>query len=214
MPRSSREKSAETRIHIMDAAYQLFIEHGYSATSLRDIGQQAGVTVGAIYNHFATKEDIWVQVVEARHPYHEIFPLLSAAQGETVAEVVRSAANELIRELLKRPDLLNLIFIEIVEFGGKHVPMLFQRMLPELAQLQPVFQGKRGQLRRIPIPILARSFAGLFFSYYITGLLFSDLKVVPIDETTLSQFVDLYLYGILAEDDPSRAEFAARTEEE
>jgi AcrR family transcriptional regulator len=208
MPRSSREKSAETRARIVDTAYRLFVEHGYSATAVREISQAAGVTVGALYNHFATKEEIWVEVVTTKHPYREILALLRAAQGETVAEVVRSAASGLVRELLKRPDLLNLMFIEIVEFGGKHVPDLFEVILPELMQMRAIFQGKRGKLRDIPIPVLARSFAGLFFSYYITGKLMVRTEKVPIDDESLSQFVDLYLYGILAEDNAARTEEA------
>ena len=119
MPRSSREKSAETRSNIIEAAYRLFVDNGYNATSMREISQQAGVTVGAVYNHFETKEDIWVEVIQKKHPYHEILPLIQAAQGETIAEMVRSAARLLVRELLNRPDLFNLMFIEIVEFQSR-----------------------------------------------------------------------------------------------
>jgi AcrR family transcriptional regulator len=213
MPRSSREKSAETRSTIIDSAYRLFVERGYSATSMRDLSQQAGVTVGAIYNHFPTKEDIWIEVITTRHPYHEIFPVLRQAEGETIAEVVRSAARGLVRELLKRPDLLNLMFIELVEFKAKHIPDLYRNIVPELAGLAQVFQGKRGRLRQIPLPVLVRSFAGLFFSYYITGILLTSMDPIPTNEATLSQFVDLYLYGILAEDDPSRTNHPHPVEE-
>jgi len=200
MPRSSREKSLETRANIVGAAYHLFLERGYNATSLRLISQQAGVTVGAIYNHFSTKEEIWREVILTKHPYHEILPILTEAEGETVAEFVRSAAKLLIRELLKRPDLFNLLFIEIVEFKAVHVPLLTRAILPKLSQLAAAFQGKSGRLRRFPPVILVRSFAGLFFSFYITGIFGKDIYGMVVDESSLDQFVDLYLYGILEED--------------
>lgn len=206
MPRSSLEKSEETRARILDVAYHLFIEFGYNATSMRLISQGAGVTVGAIYNHFATKEAIWLEVIQTRHPYHQIFPALKAAQGETIAGMVRSAANGLIRELLQRPDLLNLMFIEIVEFKASHIPDLYQSILPELFQIGNTLEGKRGRLRNIPMNILLRSFAGLFFSYYITGLLANNLAGISTDEASLNQMVDLYLFGVLADDDPARIE--------
>lgn len=208
MPRSSVVKSEQTRERIVDAAYHLFIERGYSATSLRDISLGAGVTVGAIYNHFATKEAIWLEVINTRHPYHEIFPVLKAAEGETIAAVVRSAANGLVQELLKRPDLLNLMFIEIVEFNARHIPDLYQSILPEMFGVSAILQGKRGRLRQIPMNILVRSFAGLFFSYYITGLLAQNISGITNDEASLSQVVDLYLFGVLAEDDPERLALA------
>ncbi len=212
MPRSSYEKSEETRARIEEAAYRLFVEHGYSATSMRDISQSAGVTVGAIYNHFPTKEAIWLEVFTTRHPYHQIFPVLKAAEGETIAEVLRSAAKGLVQELLKRPDLLNLMFIEIVEFNARHIPDLYQNILPELSGMVNILKGKRGHLRNIPMNILVRSFAGLFFSYYITGLLANNLGGITNDEDSLSQVVDLYLFGVLAEDDEVRIQSQARRE--
>jgi AcrR family transcriptional regulator len=206
MPRSSREKSIETRANIIDAAYRLFLERGYSATAMRDISQAAGVTVGAIYNHFQTKEEIWNDVLLAKHPYHEILPLIRSAQGETIADLIRSAARALVHELLKRPDLFNLMFIEIVEFKGEHIPHMVQTILPEVVPLTQLFQVKHGRLRDIPVPILVRSFIGFFFSYYITGFLMKDIPGMSIDEESLNRFVDLYLYGILDENAPGALE--------
>lgn len=211
MPRSSFEKSEETRARIVETAYRLFIERGYSAASMREISQGAGVTVGAIYNHFPTKEAIWLEVITTRHPYHEIFPVIKSAQGETIADMVRSAADGLIRQLLKRPDLLNLMFIEIVEFNARHIPDLYKEILPEMFGIGGLLQGKRGHLRNFPMPILVRSFAGLFFSYYITGLLANNLAGIQNDEASLSQVVDLFLFGVLADDDPARKAHPGQT---
>jgi AcrR family transcriptional regulator len=204
MPRSSREKSAETRSHIIDAAFQLFVENGYNATPMRAISQKAGVTVGAVYNHFETKEDIWVSVLHEKHPYHEILPLMLSAEGETLAEVMRSAARSMVAELINRPYLFHMMFIEIVEFKSVHVPDLYKEIVPNLGGLQTLLAGKKGRLRDIPIPIVLRSFVGLFFSYYITGILLKEMQEVPTDEVSLDQFVDLYLNGVLTDDDPMR----------
>lgn len=201
MPRSSREKSAETRSRIIDAAYCLFVSKGYNATPMREVSQKAGVTVGAIYNHFATKEDIWVAVIHEKHPYHEILPLILTARGDTVSEIIRSAARLMVGELLNRPDLFNLMFIEIVEFKAVHVPDLYEEIVPTLFPMQKLFEGKTGSLRDIPLPIVLRSFVGLFFSYYITGILLKNLPGVATDEKSLDLFVDLYLNGILKDDD-------------
>jgi hypothetical protein len=44
----------------------------------------------------------------------------------------------------------------------------------------------------------------LFFSYYITGVLLTERIGLPTDEKALNAFVDLFLYGMMADDDPSR----------
>jgi AcrR family transcriptional regulator len=207
MPRSSKEKSEETRARIVETAYRLFLERGYNATSIREIGDRAKVTVGAIYNHFSTKEDIWREVLKSYHPYKEILPVLQSAQGTTVPEVVRDAANKLVQELLKRSDLLNLFFIEIVEFQCTHVPSFLGEIFLGDIKLPAIMESERESLRAISMPVLLRSFIGLFFSYYVTSILLKDLPAMDSNETTLNQFVDLYLYGILNDDDPTRQLF-------
>lgn len=204
MPRSNREKSIETRSRIIDSAFRLFVDRGYNATPMREISQDAGVTVGAIYNHFATKEDIWLAVLQEKHPYHTIIPLIESVQGDTIADVIRSAARLLVRELVNRPDLFNMLFIEIVEFKSTHVPILYAAIAPHLVRLEALMKGKKGRLRDIPAPVILRSFVGLFFSYYITGVLLKNFPGVPTDETSLDRFVDLYLQGVLADDDLTR----------
>jgi AcrR family transcriptional regulator len=51
------ETAAETRQRIIEATHALHVERGISATSLRDIAEQAGVSVGTAYHHFPTYLD-------------------------------------------------------------------------------------------------------------------------------------------------------------
>ena len=55
MNRRDRQK-AETYMDIMRSAEKLFIEKGYEKTSMSQIADQAGVTKGALYHHFDSKE--------------------------------------------------------------------------------------------------------------------------------------------------------------
>lgn len=52
------------RALVVDEAARLFAERGYHAASIRDIAAACGVTVGAIYSHFASKEELLVAVYE------------------------------------------------------------------------------------------------------------------------------------------------------
>lgn len=51
-------KSEATRAKILDAALQLFREHGYEAATMREIAQNAGVATGAAYYYFDSKDAI------------------------------------------------------------------------------------------------------------------------------------------------------------
>jgi TetR/AcrR family transcriptional repressor of nem operon len=56
--------SADTRTRLLDAAMALIRRDGLSATSVADLCAAAGVTKGAFFHHFATKEDLAVAAAE------------------------------------------------------------------------------------------------------------------------------------------------------
>ncbi|MGH7735766.1 MAG: TetR/AcrR family transcriptional regulator [Gemmatimonadales bacterium] len=66
MPSQAERRSA-TITAILAAARALFAELGFEATSIDDIALAAGVTKGAVYHHFASKEAIFVEVLDAVH---------------------------------------------------------------------------------------------------------------------------------------------------
>jgi AcrR family transcriptional regulator len=64
--RVTRAESKErTRRRLLAEAQRLFRERGYAATSLEQIAEAAEVTKGAIYGHFASKEELMLSAMEA-----------------------------------------------------------------------------------------------------------------------------------------------------
>ena len=51
-----RRQSRETEKRLMQTAWELMSEQSFDAVSVRDICRKAGVTTGAFYHHFPTKE--------------------------------------------------------------------------------------------------------------------------------------------------------------
>lgn len=72
--------TGEARTALLDASFNCFRSKGYAATTVDDLCQAAGVTKGAFFHHFASKEALGVAAVEhwstvtgalfADHPYH------------------------------------------------------------------------------------------------------------------------------------------------
>jgi AcrR family transcriptional regulator len=192
-------KGERTRAVLLDAAKDLFVSNGYHGTSMRQIADEAGLALGGIYNHFGNKEDIFVGVLMERHPFLVVLPALQAAQGQTVEDLVRDAAGRMIAELSQNQDFLNLMFIELVEFEAKHIPTLFEMFFPPLMQFAQQLEAARGPLRDIPLPLVLRSFLGLFFSYFITDLIMGSQMPVAMKAGAFDYFIDIYLHGILTE---------------
>lgn len=64
MVRKTKEEAEQTRLNILDAARKVFTQHGVSRTSLKQIAEEAGVTRGAIYWHFESKEALFFAMKE------------------------------------------------------------------------------------------------------------------------------------------------------
>ena len=62
MPKRTYEDSLVTKQNILNSAKRLFSRRGYERTSLSDVAKYAGVTRGAIYWHFSSKEDLLKEI--------------------------------------------------------------------------------------------------------------------------------------------------------
>lgn len=190
-------KGQQTRSRLIETAYHLFSDQGYHGTSMRQIAQHADLALGGIYNHFDSKEDIFFAVLETYHPYHEMLPLLQNAQGETVEAFVQNAAEGMVAALDRRPYFLNLMLIELVEFKSRHIPQMLDIFFPQIMGIVQRFAERQENLRSIPLPIIVRTFVGLFFSYYLIESIMGADFPLELKEGALEHAIDIFLRGIL-----------------
>ena len=93
MARTVGSAAEETRRRILDAATELFNERGYGGTSIRHISERLGMTKGALYYHFTSKDELLFAMVA---------PLIEALT--TFVGAVREAGTvgpDLVRELVE-----------------------------------------------------------------------------------------------------------------
>jgi AcrR family transcriptional regulator len=193
-------KGEATRLAIENAAIQLFLEQGYHATSMRQIAEHAGLALGGIYNHFSSKEELFEAIILDQHPYKRILPLILEAEGETGEELFGNAFHIVVKELGQQPEFINLMFIEIVEFKGKHGATMLREITPKVL---PVFERlvkTKADLRVTHPAVLMRSFFGMVLSYFSTDMVISNSvigKLMP--KNAEDVYVDIFLHGILKE---------------
>lgn len=84
MGRRSGVRAEETRRELLDAAIAVLRERGYEGTRVSEIAARAGVTSGALYNHFASKADL----LEAAISEHAPDLVTSALQGGEIGSVI------------------------------------------------------------------------------------------------------------------------------
>jgi AcrR family transcriptional regulator len=80
----TQARAEETRSRIMSAAAEHFSTQGYNAASVDDICKDAGVSKGAFYHHFPSKQGIFLVLLQDWLKGLE--PILAGARQETVPE--------------------------------------------------------------------------------------------------------------------------------
>lgn len=92
---------AERRAHLLDAAARCFAREGFHRATMQQIVREAGLSPGAIYRYFASKEDIVAAIASERHAAERsLFREAAAADGRALAQ-----ASELARAFLGRMGL-------------------------------------------------------------------------------------------------------------
>jgi AcrR family transcriptional regulator len=200
MKKEKQSKGEVTRMTIEDSAIRLFLEQGYHATSMRQIADRAELALGGIYNHFSSKDEIFEAIIVDQHPYKRILPLILEVEGDTGEEFFGNAFRIVVNELGKQPEFINLMFIELVEFKGKHGSVMLREIAPKVL---PVFEKvikARRDLRITNPAVLMRSFFGMIISYFVTEMVIANSvvnKLMPKNSTDI--YIDIFLKGVLKE---------------
>ncbi|MDA2806748.1 TetR/AcrR family transcriptional regulator [Nocardiopsis suaedae] len=120
-----QQRSRQTVAWILEAAAQLFREHGYLATTTNKVAERAGVSIGSLYQYFSDKDDLLAALAEEHmeRTAREVEDALAACAREEaplprlVGALAEAAARAhmhdpgihplLIDQALHRPDLVD-----------------------------------------------------------------------------------------------------------
>ena len=81
----------ETVKKILEVSYKLFLEKGYDETSIQDIIDEIGMSKGAIYHHFKSKEEILNKICETNYFEGIWSKSLDEIPGNNALEKMRTA---------------------------------------------------------------------------------------------------------------------------
>ena len=149
-----RERRPDDRPHeLLEAALTVFSQRGFRNTRLDDVAEAAGVTKGAIYHYFDTKEELLLNVIEH-------YQSLAFGRAEEVLADPTLSASERIEQVVKkifqpREERKRLLLALLIRGIAHEVPRVHDRWLRDgparlwalVAGL--VEEGKRsGEFRR------------------------------------------------------------------
>ena len=129
-PRAGKTRDADrSRALILDAAESFFARRGYDATTLAEIGEEAGVSRGTPSYFFGSKEELYVEVLERMYQERNAVlgpafaPLVEWAEAtkpsQTLGEVLTGCIKSYIDFLRTRPTYVDILEREAVSGGDR-----------------------------------------------------------------------------------------------
>ncbi len=196
----SKPNPTRSRQQILSAAHRLFLEQGFHGTTMRQISREAGLALGSLYNHFVDKEALFKAVFEAYNPYPLLLIALENSHGRDAEELVRMAARRLVTQLNARPDLIKLVFIDVVEFQGSHLRAAYPQVAPGMENFARRLGREPDSIRSLSSDGLLRAFFGLFYTFHMTEMLLGKPPDPDSQSAALQELIEVYLFGVLSRD--------------
>jgi AcrR family transcriptional regulator len=140
MPRGTfdrTERKAATRTRLLDAAARVYAAHGFSGATLDDVAEEAGMTKGAVYGHFGSKDNLLVALIEEYLAAELAEQIGLFDRDETTWKRPWSGSDRWIEELDESPDAFRLL-IEFWLAAGRD-ERLHERFVNGLEALRAMF---------------------------------------------------------------------------
>jgi AcrR family transcriptional regulator len=100
MPKVSQEYRDARREQILSAARRCFLRDGFHQTSMQDLFAEAGLSSGAVYGYFASKDDVVLAIAEENvRDVVELIQVLSAGRpGASVGDVLADVLTMIVQK--------------------------------------------------------------------------------------------------------------------
>jgi TetR/AcrR family transcriptional regulator, cholesterol catabolism regulator len=193
-PLGRRErKKRETKTRIIDSAVALFATRGYDATTIEDIGESADVSRATVFNYFARKEDLILEVFRRRRA--DLAELIAEAtkKANDTTDTLRRALGGIARDYEDDPATRRATVRAWLRAGGP--------LLPDASDSAALFTDvlRAGQQQGDIPPDLDTTHAGLVILDAYLGVIYrwvADEDGQYDFEKNLIATLDLILTGI------------------
>jgi AcrR family transcriptional regulator len=200
-------KGEQTRQEILDAAKRLFLNQGFTATPMRQIAREVGITPAAIYNHYPGKDQLFTAVLHDSAPYDQVSALWNNMEADSAEDLVRQMLRASLAYATDHQDYLQLALIDAQERDGVALAALLPEVLPRTQmwyQRLVALDAERGQarLRGVPFLVFVRTLLSLVVGFALTQRVATPDRVPQMADIDWAEaLADLFLHGVLGPPD-------------
>jgi AcrR family transcriptional regulator len=202
MPAVNVRDAERAKKKIEAAALKIFIHQGYHGTSMRDIARASGYSIGNIYNHYKTKEDIYVSLIKCfetrmAEKRSEFMAGLGDVFDPSELERLAWSVHDIVFSM---PDYWRLMYIDVVEFRNRHFAGTFHQFARKVeAALGERLQSstRRGTWSGVDPALAITSIYLQFFNYFLLQKVFNVKEPLGTsDREAISQIIQMMTGGL------------------
>ena len=186
---------------ILEAASTLFLSQGYNGSNLRDIAREAKVSMGGIYHHFASKEEIYRTLLQQSDVAQDMFQILRLFQAPEFPENLAAVGEAIARTVRKHKDSFKLFYIDVLEFQGRHVKPVIQQFRDRFNELSEMLLARRAKdLSALNPAILMRVMIDVFIYTRLEEVMLDQSLAARLgmnEEEVTRQMAEVILRGVL-----------------
>ncbi len=192
-----QHRSEETRNHILETATHLFSKNGYDATGVAEICQAAGVSKGAFYHHFPSKQAVFIELLTSYLNGIDSGFKLMRQDVNQVPQIILQMAG-LAGSLFQSADIHLPIFLEFWT-QANHDPHIWETAIAPYRRYQDYFASlvqegiDQGSLQPVDAQLAARVLVSLAMGMLMQSLFDPQITDWPAEAT---QSMQLLLNGI------------------
>lgn len=172
---TEQERSEKTRSRILQAAMEAFAEHGYDASGVADICRRAGVSKGAFYHHFPSKQALFLHLLNSWETGVEQGLMRTSLASPRVPQALVDMADTL-REVLQAGRGQLPVYLEFWAQAA-HDPAVWQATLTPYRRYRDWFADliqrgvEEGSLKPVPARTAAQLLVGLALGLLVQALI-------------------------------------------
>jgi AcrR family transcriptional regulator len=200
-PSRQRMSSTERRAAIIEAAVDLFSQNGFRGATTRELAAAVGVSEPVLYQHFATKRDLYSAIVE--HMLEHVTTRFEAQiellpDEATDEQYFRWLAEQIWLWYEEDTKYVRLLMFSALE-GHELSDMWHERAMGTLlGHVNQVVESRMesGEFRKMPPLLATEALVGPVAHVCMLSLLFKCPLEGVTKEAVLNEFVNIFLNGI------------------
>jgi AcrR family transcriptional regulator len=173
-----QQRAIETRTRILQAAEERFALEGYDATGVAEICKEAGVSKGAFYHHFDSKQEVFLQLLQDwLEGMNKQLSVLGKAHGEVTDRIL--TMTRVVRVVLQAAQKGLPIYLEFWSRALRD-PEVMETMIEPFRQYRDFFammleEGvQEGTLDLVDAPIAAQVILSFALGVLVQGIFDPD----------------------------------------